>query len=219
MQENITKEIAIQESIPAYRVLRSTYSLLGLTLAFSLFVVDYVLKNDLPQLPWWGMLIGFYGLLFLVHYTSRSAWGILSAFALTGFLGYSIGGLVQFYLSENMGDIVLLALLSTTVVFFALSFFVFITKKDMSFLSGMMFSLFIVLLIGVIGNAILASSIFSLVLSGLFTIFASAGILMTTSNIINGGQTNYIIATIEIYVSLYNLFVSFLNIFSYFKDE
>lgn len=199
--------------LSTHKVLRNTYLLLGMTLAFSAVVAFVAMTMNAPALPWWGLLVGFYGLLFLTNATANSGAGILSVFALTGFLGYTLGPILNRYLGAGLGDVIALALGATALVFFACSAYVLTTKKDMSFLNGMMMALFVVLLVGIIANIFLQISALSLAMSGLFVIFSSGGILLSTSNIIHGGETNYIRATVDLYVSLYNLFVSFLQIF------
>lgn len=214
MQDRLVSGASTGESLlSTHKVLRNTYMLLAMTLAFSAVVAFVAMSLNLPRLPWWGMLVGFYGLLFLTHKTANSAAGIASVFALTGFLGYSLGPILNLYLGNGLGDIVALAFGATATVFFACSAYVLTTKKDMSFLSGMMMALFVVLIVGVIANIFLAIPALSLAISSLFVIFSSGAILLATSNIIHGGETNYIRATVDLYVSLYNLFVSFLQIF------
>ncbi|KMK52143.1 membrane protein [[Actinobacillus] muris] len=213
MQDRLVTDTRSESLLSTHKVLRNTYFLLGLTLAFSAVVAFVAMTLNLPRLPWWGMLAGFYGLLFLTNATANSAAGIASVFALTGFLGYSLGPILNAYLSHGLGDVVALAFGATALVFFACSAYVLTTKKDMSFLSGMMIALFVVLLVGVIANLFLAIPALSLAISALFIVFSSGAILLATSNIIHGGETNYIRATVDLYVSLYNLFVSFLNIF------
>lgn len=205
--------------ISTNKVLRNTYMLLGLTLAFSAVVALVAMAINAPRLPWWGMLVGFYGLLFLTTKTANSATGLLSVFALTGFLGYSLAPILSAYLGAGMGDIVALAFGSTALVFFACSAYVLTTKKDMSFLSGMMIALFVVLIVGMIANIFLSIPALGLAMSALFVLFSSGAILMTTSNIIHNGQTNYIMATVDLYVSLYNLLVSFLHIFGVLGND
>lgn len=213
MQDRLASVTGSESLLSTHKVLRNTYFLLGLTLAFSAVVAAISMSLNLPRLPWWGMLIGFYGLLFLTNATANSGAGIASVFALTGFLGYSLGPILNLYLSNGLGDVVALALGATATVFFACSAYVLITKKDMSFLSGMMVALFVVLLVGVIANIFFTLPALSLAISALFIVFSSGAILLKTSNIIHGGEDNYILATVDLYVSLYNLFVSFLNIF------
>lgn len=219
MQDRLATATRGESLLSTHKVLRNTYFLLGLTLAFSAVVATISMSLNLPRLPWWGMLIGFYGLLFLTNATANRATGILSVFALTGFLGYSLGPVLNLYLSNGLGDVVALSLGATATVFFACSAYVLTTKKDMSFLSGMMIALFIVLLVGVIANIFLAIPALNLAISALFIVFSSGAILMGTSNIIHGGEDNYIRATVDLYVSLYNLFVSFLNIFGVLGND
>jgi len=141
------------------------------------------------------LLVGFYGLLFVTNRLANSAWGILAAFAFTGFMGYTIGPILNMYVARGMEDLIMLAFAGTAIVFFACSAYVLTTKKDMSFLSTAIFSLFIVLL------------------------FSTMTILYETSNIIHGGETNYIRATVSIYVSIYNLFISLLRLLSIFSSD
>ena len=220
MENRLAHSSAQSESLlSTHKVLRNTYLLLGMTLVFSSVIAFVAMSMNAPALPWWGVLAGFYGLLFLTNATANSGAGILSVFALTGFLGYTLGPILNRYLGAGLGDAVALALGATALVFFACSAYVLTTKKDMSFLSGMMMALFVVLLVGVIANIFLHIPALSLALSGLFVIFSSGAILLTTSNIIHNGETNYIRATVDLYVSLYNLFVSFLQIFGILSSD
>lgn len=220
MENRLAHSYSTSESlISTHKVLRNTYMLLSMTLAFSAVVAFAAMAMNAPALPWWGMLIGFYGLLFLTNATSNSSAGILSVFALTGFLGYTLGPILNRYIGAGLGDIVALALGATALVFFACSAYVLTTKKDMSFISGMMVALFVVLLVGIIANIFLAIPALGLALSSLFVIFSSGAILLATSNIIHGGETNYIRATVDLYVSIYNLFVSFLQIFGVLGND
>ncbi|WP_150539595.1 Bax inhibitor-1 family protein [Actinobacillus vicugnae] len=209
----ITGATGSESLLSTHKVLRNTYLLLSMTLAFSAVVAFIAMSMNAPALPWWGLLIGFYGLLFLTNATANSSAGILSVFALTGFLGYTLGPILNRYIGAGLGDVVVLALGATALVFFACSAYVLTTKKDMSFLSGMMVALFVVLLVGIIANIFLAIPALSLAMSALFVVFSSGAILLGTSNIIHGGETNYIRATVDLYVSLYNLFLSLLQIF------
>ncbi|MGC7559451.1 Bax inhibitor-1 family protein [Pasteurella sp. PK-2025] len=205
--------------LSTHKVLRNTYFLLGLTLAFSSVVAYISMSLNLPRPNLILMLVGFYGLLFLTNKLANSGLGILAAFAFTGFLGYTLGPILNVYVSQGASDIVVFALAGTAAVFFACSAYVLTTKKDMSFLSGTIFALFIVLLLGTVGSFFFHSPMLYLAISGLFVIFSTMGILYETSNIIHGGETNYIRATVSIFVSLYNLFISLLNILSIFSSD
>lgn len=219
MQSRIIVETREPSLLSTHRVLRNTYFLLALTLAFSALCAYISMSLNLPRPGILLMLAGFYGLLFLTYKLANSAAGIAAVFAFTGFLGYSIGPILNAYVSAGASDIVVLALAGTAGVFFASSAYVLTTKKEMSFLSGSIFALFIVLLIGMVANIFFQSPMLYVAISGLFVVFSTMGILYETSNIIHGGETNYIRATVSIFVSLYNLFISLLNIFSIFSND
>ncbi|MCR3756526.1 MAG: modulator of FtsH protease [Sodalis sp. Ppy] len=202
-----------QSLLSTHKVLRNTYFLLSLTLAFSVFTA---IASTLLRLPAPGlllMLVGFYGLLFLTHRLANSPSGILATFALTGFMGYALGPLFSMLLASGAGDVIMLALGGTALVFLCCSTYVLTTRKDMSFLSGMIMVGFVVMLVAVVANLFLHIPALSLVISAMFILFSSGAILWETSNIIHGGETNYIRATVSLYVSLYNILVSMVSIF------
>ncbi|WP_074013776.1 FtsH protease modulator YccA [Candidatus Sodalis sp. SoCistrobi] len=199
--------------LSTHKVLRNTYFLLSLTLAFSALTATASTLLGLPAPGLILMLVGFYGLLFLTHRLANSPAGILATFALTGFMGYTLGPLLSMLLASGAGDVIMLALGGKAVVFFCCSAYVLTTRKDMSFLSGMMMAGFVVLLVAVVANLFLHIPALSLAISVMFILFSSGAILWETSNIIHGGETNYIRATVSLYVSLYNIFVSLLSIF------
>lgn len=196
----------------AASVLRNTYLLLGATIAFSA-VISWM-SLSLPPINPLLLIVGFYGLLFLTYALRNSVWGIASVFALTGFLGYTLGPIIDMFLKAGAANIVSEALTMTAVTFVALSATALITKKDFSFLSRFLMVGFFVLLAGVVLSFFVHSSVFSLVMSGGFAIFACAAILFQTSAIIHGGERNYIMATVTLYVQIYNLFLSLLQILS-----
>lgn len=164
------------------------------------------------------MLVGFYGLMFLTHKLANSPAGILAAFALTGFMGYALGPILSSFLNAGAGDLIMLALGGTAAVFFCCSAYVLTTRKDMSFLSGMMMAGFVVLLVAVIANLFL-QILPCTAISALFILFSAGAILWETSNIIHGGETNYIRATVSLYVSLYNMFISLLSILGFARSN
>lgn len=198
--------------ISTHKVLRNTYFLLGLTLAFSALTATLSTVFALPAPGLIIMLVGFYGLMFLTYRLANSPAGILAAFAFTGFLGYSLGPILNSLLSAGMGDVIGLALGGTALVFFCCSAYVLTTRKDMSFLGGMMMAGFVVLLVAVVANIFLQIPALHLAISVMFVLFSSGAILWETSNIIHGGETNYIRATVSLYVSIYNIFISLLSI-------
>jgi modulator of FtsH protease len=203
------------------KVLRNTYMLLGLTLAFSAFTAFLAASMNLPHPGMIITLVGFYGLLFLVHKTANSSMGLLSVFALTGFMGYTLGPILGMIsaIGPQGAEIIMTALGGTALIFFSLSAYVLTTKKDMSFLGGMMVAGFFVLIALFIANIFLNMPAIGLALSGLFILFSAGAILMQTSSIIHGGERNYILATVTLYVSIYNIFVSLLHLLMAFGGD
>lgn len=204
-------------SASAQKVLRNTYMLLGMTLAFSALTAFYSLVTGL-QLNIIVFFVGVYGLMFLTHKLADSAWGILSAFAFTGFMGLSLGPILGMYLGAGMGDVVVSALSMTAFVFFGLSAFALITKKDFDFMGKFIMVGGLVLFAGVIANLFLGLTGLHLAISAGFVIFSSALILFQTGQIVNGGETNYIRATVTLFVSIYNLFLSLLSLLGMNND-
>ncbi|MFK0092469.1 Bax inhibitor-1/YccA family protein [Pseudomonas sp. NPDC090592] len=196
------------------KVLRNTYSLLALTLAFSgvMAFVAQQMRVGYPNV--FVVLIGFYGLFFITNKLRDSAWGLVSTFALTGFMGFILGPILNRYLGMAGGaEVVSSAFAMTALVFGGLSAYVLITRKDMSFLSGFITAGFFVLLGAVVASFFFQISGLQLAISAGFVLFSSVCILFQTSAIIHGGERNYIMATISLYVSIYNLFVSLLQLF------
>jgi len=219
MQSRIVVNSQEESLLSTHKVLRNTYFLLGLTMAFSAVVAYISMSLNLPYPNLIVLLVGFYGLLFITNRLANSAWGILAAFAFTGFMGYTIGPILNMYVARGMEDLIMLAFAATAIVFFACSAYVLTTKKDMSFLSTAIFSLFIVLLLGIVASFFFQIPALAVGISALFVVFSTMTILYETSNIIHGGETNYIRATVSIYVSIYNLFISLLRLLSIFSSD
>ena len=219
MQSRIVVNSQEESLLSTHKVLRNTYFLLGLTMAFSAVVAYISMSLNLPYPNLIVLLVGFYGLLFVTNRLANSAWGILAAFAFTGFMGYTIGPILNIYVARGMEDLIMLAFAGTAIVFFACSAYVLTTKKDMSFLSTANFSLFIVLLLGIVASFFFQIPALAVGISALFVVFSTMTILYETSNIIHGGETNYIRATVSIYVSIYNLFISLLRLLSIFSSD
>ena len=209
-----------ESALVVNKVLRNTYMLLGLTLAFSALTAAFAMASNAAPVNIWVMLIGFYGLLFLTHKLSNSAWGLASVFALTGFMGYTLGPILGMYMATaNGSQLVMTALGGTAFIFFGLSGYALLSRKDFSFLSGFMVAGFFVILAAMIANIFLQIPALQLALSAAFMLFSSAAILMQTGAIINGGERNYILATVTLYVSLYNIFISLLNLLTAFGGD
>ncbi len=201
------------------KVLRNTYFLLGMTLAFSAIVTAVSVAMMAPALPWWGMLIGAYGLMFLTEKNRNSSLGLVFVFLFTGFMGYTLAPIIGMFLDAGAGETVMTALGGTALAFFATSAYALTTKRDLSFLNGMIVTGFVVLIVAMIANIFLQMPALSLALSCMFILFSSAVIMLTTQNIIRGGETNYISATVTLYVSIYNIFVSLLSILGIGGDD
>jgi len=202
------------------KLFRNTYTLLAMTLAFSALVAFVSMSLNLPYPGIIVTLVGFYGLLFLTTKLRNSGWGLVSTFAFTGFLGYTLGPILNAYLNmPNGGSVVTLALGMTALVFFSLSAYAIISRKDFSFLSGFIMAGFVVLLVAVVASFFVQISGLQLAISAGFVLFSSAVILYQTSSIIHGGEDNYIMATITLFVSIYNLFLSLLSLIGAFNDD
>ncbi|WP_122562484.1 Bax inhibitor-1/YccA family protein [Pseudomonas viridiflava] len=202
------------DQLEVSRVLRNTYGLLALTLAFSgvMAFMAQQMRVGYPNI--FVVLIGFYGLFFLTNKLRDSVWGLVSTFALTGFMGFLLGPILNRYLGMAGGaEEVSSAFAMTALVFGGLSAYVLITRQDMSFLGGFITAGFFVLLGAVLASMFFQISGLQLAISAGFVLFSSVCILFQTSAIINGGERNYIMATVSLYVSIYNLFVSLLQIF------
>ncbi|MDC2891481.1 Bax inhibitor-1/YccA family protein [Psychrosphaera algicola] len=198
------------------KVLRNTYSLLAMTLAFAAIVAGAAMALNLPHLGLILMLVGFYGLLFWVHKAANSSTGLIAVFAFTGFLGYSLGPILNMVIGAGGGEIVMTALGGTALTFFGVSAYALTTKRDLSFLNGMMMAGFWVIIAAVVANIFLNLPALSLVISSMFILFSSGAILLQTQAIVRGGETNYILATVTLFVSIYNIFLSLIQLLTAF---
>ncbi|PLW66721.1 BAX inhibitor (BI)-1/YccA family protein [Pseudohalioglobus lutimaris] len=195
------------------KVLRNTYMLLAMTLAFSAVTATISMAMGLGQ----GaalvlMLVGF-GLLFVVNKMADSSKGLLAIFAFTGVMGASIGPMLNYYLSMPGGPaLVMQALGGTALVFFGLSAYALTTRKDFSFMGGFLFVGLLVAVVASIANIFMGIPAVSLAISAAIVMIMSGLILFDTSRIINGGETNYIRATVSLYLNIYNLFIHMLHL-------
>ena len=203
----------LESAISTNKVLKNTYMLLGLTLLFSAVTAGISMAVGLGQ----GaalilMLVGF-GLLFVVNRTADSSKGLLAIFAFTGVMGASIGPMLNFYLAMPGGPaLVMQALGGTAVVFFGLSAYALTTRKDFSYMGGFLMVGLLVAVVAMIANIFLAIPALSLTISAAVVMIMSGLILFDTSRIINGGETNYIRATVSLYLNIYNLFIHLLHL-------
>lgn len=203
------------------KTLRNTYALLSLTLLFSAVVAGLSYAFNWPHPGLVITLVGFYGLLFLTARLRNSAWGLLSTFALTGFMGLTIGPIISAYVNAlpNGGRLVMTALGGTGLIFLGLSAYALVTRKNFSFIGGMLFTGILTAFLLGLGAAIFSLPTLSLAVSAMFILLMSGLILYQTSAIIHGGENNYIMATVTLYVSIYNLFLSLLHLLGIFGGD
>jgi modulator of FtsH protease len=205
----------------ASKVLRNTYALLSMTLLFSAVTAGAAMAMGIERINILVFFIGAYGLMFLVHKTANSATGLLATFAFTGFMGFTLGPILSAYLTlPNGAELIMTALAMTGLTFVGLSAVALITKKDFSFLSNFLMAGAIVLILAMVAGMIFNIAALSLMVSAGFVLFSSAAILYQTSEMVHrAGETNYILATITLYVSIYNLFISLLSLLGIMSND
>lgn len=204
----------------ANRVLRNTYWLLSLTLLFSAGIAAATASLGLPHPGLIITLIGYFGLLFLTTKLRNSTWGLASIFGLTGFMGYTLGPIISHYLTMPNGhQIVTMAMSSTAAIFLGLSAYATASRRDFSFLGGFLMVGIIVAFLAGLGAIFFAIPALSLTVSAAFVLLMSGLILYQTSQIIHGGETNYIMATVTLFVSIFNLFTSLLHLLGVLNSD
>ncbi|CDZ78683.1 Modulator of FtsH protease YccA [Legionella massiliensis] len=203
------------------KVLRNTYLLLGMTFLFSAFMAYIAFTLAVRPMNPILMIVGVYGLMFLTQSLRNSPLGLVAVFAFTGFLGYTLGPILNYYVASfsNGHQLIGTALGGTGVIFFGLSGYALTTRKDFSYLSGFLFVGVMVAFLAMIAGLFFHIPALQLAISGAFVLISSGLILFQTSEIIHGGETNYISATVTLFVSIYNLFVSLLNLLSAFSGR
>jgi modulator of FtsH protease len=192
-----------------------------MTLLFSAGTAAAAMAFDLPHPGIVVTLVGYFGLLFLTNRFSNSALGIVFVFALTGFMGMTLGPVLNMYVKafSNGTELIMMALGGTGVMFLGLSAYALTTRKDFSFITGfLMVGVWVAFFAG-IAALVFSIPMLSLAVSAMFIVLMSGMILLQTSQIINGGETNYILATVSLYVSLFNLFTSLLQILGVYGSD
>ena len=206
--------------ISSNKILRNTFMLLSMTLLFSGSAAGVSMVLNLPHPGLLLTLGGYFGLLFLTARYRDSAIGLAFVFALTGFMGYTLGPILNSYLAlANGAQIVMTAMVSTGAIFIGLSAYVLVTRKDFSFMvSFLMVGILVAFLAG-LGAIIFEMPMLSLAVSSIFVLLMSGLILYQTSSLIHGGETNYIMATVTLYVSIFNLFTSMLHLLGFLGSD
>jgi modulator of FtsH protease len=213
--------IVRQESaLATNKVLRNTYLLLALTLLFSAASAGAAMALQLPYLGPWITLGGYFLLLFLTTRLRNSAAGLVCVFALTGFMGATLGPVLGFYLRMPNGpQLVMNALAITGVTFIGLSAYAVTSRRNFSFMGGFLAAGILVAFLCGLAALFFDLPVLSLAVSAMFVMLMVGVILFQTSSIIHGGETNYIMATVTLYVSIYNLFTSLLHLLGFMSDD
>ncbi len=198
------------------KVIRNTYLLLSLTLAFSGLAAAASVALKLPHPGLIVTLVGYFALLFLTAKLRNSGWGLVSVFALTGFMGYTLGPIVGHYLGlPNGGQTVMTAMGGTAAIFLGLSAYAVSSRKDFSFMGGFLMVGILVAFLAGLAAIFFEIPALSLTVSAAFVLLMSGLILYETSNIIHGGETNYVMATVTLFVAIFNLFTSLLQLLGF----
>ena len=203
------------------RLIRNTYSLLALTLLFSGLTAGLSMVLAMPPVAYLFSLGGALVLIwFVLPRTARSAAGLWTVFGITGLLGFGLGPILSMYLAlPNGSNVVMTALGGTGVIFLALSGYALTTRRDFSFLGGFLFTGFVVVLVAAIANIFLQIPLLALVISAVVILVMSGFILFDTSRMVNGGETNYILATVSLYLSIFNIFIHLLHLLGFASSD
>lgn len=201
------------------KVLKNTFMLLGATLGFSAILATVAILMAVQPFNPWIVLLVYFGLLWAVHSQQNTGLALPLCFATTGWLGFTLGPIVGLYMTFVGPEIVLYALGMTAVMFFGLSGYAMTSKKDFSYMGGFLMVGILTAFIGGIVAYIFAIPALMLAVAAAFVILSSGLILWQISEIIHGGETNYVMATITLYVAIYNLFTSLLALFGFFGDD
>jgi len=202
------------------KVIRSTYILLSMTLLFSALTAGVSMALNLPHPGLLLTLGGYFGLLFATAKFRNSGLGIVFVFALTGFMGYTLGPMLNAYMAlPNGGQLVMTAMAATGAIFLGLSGYALTTRKDFSFIGGFLMVGILVGFLAGLGAFFFEMPGLSLAVSAMFVLLMAGLILYETSNIIHGGETNYIMATVTLFVAIFNLFTSLLHLLGFMNGE
>lgn len=215
-----TPDRAQAGALPINKVVRNTYMLLSLTLAFSTLTAGVSMALKLPHPGLILTLVGYFGLLFLTTKFRNSGFGIGFVFALTGFMGYTLGPMLNAYLAlPNGSQVVMMAMGGTAAIFLGLSAYVMTTRRDFSFMGGFLMVGILVAFLAGLGAMFFELPGLSLAVSAMFVLLMSGLILYETSNIIHGGETNYVMATVTLFVAIFNLFTSLLQLLGFASNN
>lgn len=210
-----------QTALATNNVLRNTYMLLSATLLFSAAVAGTTAALNLPYPGMLITLVGYFGLMFAVQATANSGWGLVTVFALTGFMGYTLGPIINVYLHHfsNGAQLVTMALGGTGTIFIGMSAYALMSGKRFNQWAGMLTIGILVAFVMSIIAVLFSVPALSLAVSVMFVLLMSGLIVYQTGEIVHGGETNYILATVTLFVTIYNLFLSLLQLLGVFAGD
>jgi modulator of FtsH protease len=215
-----TVDFTHSSPLESHKVLRNTYMLLSMTLLFSAACAAASVALALPAFGFVVTLVGYFGLLFLTTKFRNSGWGIACVFALTGFMGLTLGPLLSHYLKMPGGSTIVMGALGLTgAIFLGLSAVALISRRDFSFLGSFLMIGLIVAFVASLAGMFFAIPALHLAISAVVVLLMSGMILFETSNIIRGGETNYIMATVNLYITLFNLFINLLQLLGFINED
>ena len=218
--QNAIKGQVSDRDVSTNKVLRNTYTLLSMTLLFSAATAGISMLLQLPHPGILITLVGYFGLLFLTSKFQNQGLGIVFVFALTGFMGYTLGPILNSYLALPSGHTIVMSAMGLTgVIFIGLSSIVWTTGKNFSFMGNFLMIGILVGFVAGLGAIFFEMPGLSLAVSAMFVLLMSGLILYETSQIMHGGETNYIMATVTLYVSIFNLFTSLLHLLGFMNGE
>ncbi len=210
-----------QSFISSNAILKNTYMLLAMTLMFSAVMAYVAILMNVGMINPWLFLAGAIGLQILIHFTAESAFGIIATFLFTGFMGFTAGPFLNLLMStlSNGSELIIISAGGTALVFFALSGYILTTRKNMNFMATALVAGSIVAMVAMLVSLLFNIPGLQLALCILFILLSSGMILYQTSAIIHGGETNYVLATVSLYLSIYNLFMTILQLLVAFYGD
>ncbi|MFT6908606.1 MAG: modulator of FtsH protease [Glaciecola sp.] len=218
-QRSVYSASGNRSAIEINKVLKNTYLLLSMTLVFSAVCAWITMGMNLGGFARIGLMLAAFGSLFAVSKYANSAAALPLTFLFTGLMGAALGPLLSYYVAVGYPGLIMEAFGTTAVIFVALSGYAITTKKDFSFLSGFLIVGLVFAIIASIANIFFAVPAVHLAINAVIVFIFSGFILYDTSRIIKGGETNYVMATVSLYLNIYNLFTALLALLNAFGGD
>lgn len=218
-QRSVYSTSDTRSAVEINKVLKNTYLLLSMTLLFSAVCAWITMQMDLSFMARIGLLLAGVATLFVLTKFQNSTVGLALVFVFTGFFGGALGPLLNYYIDVGYPGLIMEALGSTAIVFVALSGYAIISKKDFSFMGGFLVVGLVFAIIAIVANLFFAIPALYLAINAVIVFIFSGFILYDTSRIVKGGETNYVMATVALYLNIYNLFTSLLALLNAFGGD